>query len=115
MRTTSLPVWLAVWLGRSSAPRAEPTDWAPHRDAFDPEVISRYEHQLAADPFDARTLAKLARLFTGRHTDAELEQRLGDDRAAALIARAQLHRSRKDLAGALALYARATKLEPRGQ
>jgi tetratricopeptide (TPR) repeat protein len=114
MRTTALPVWLAVWLAGSSALWAQPADWAPHRDAFDPQVIARYEHQLAADPFDARALAKLARLFTGRHGDAELERRLGDDRAVALIARAQLHRTHKDVAGALGLYERATQLEPRG-
>lgn len=114
MRTTALPVWLAVWLAGSSAAHARPADWAPQRDAFDPQVIARYEHQLSIDPFDARTLAKLARLFTGRHTAAELEQRLGDDDPAALIARAQLHRTRADLAGALALYERATALEPEG-
>lgn len=113
MRTTTLPVCLAVWLG-ASAVHAQPADWAPHRDAFDPQVIARYEQQLASDPFDARTLAKLARMFTGRHTEAELEQRLGDDRAAALIARAQLHRTRRDSGGALALYERATVLDPGG-
>ncbi|HEY6033673.1 MAG TPA: tetratricopeptide repeat protein [Kofleriaceae bacterium] len=93
---------------------AQPADWAPQRDAFDPHVIARYEQMLAADPFDARTLAKLARLFTGRHTTAELERRLRDDRPAGLIARAQLHRTRNDPAGALALYERATELAPAG-
>ena len=106
---------LAVWTARSiTLAGAQPADWAPHRDAFDPQVIARYEQQVAADPFDARALAKLARLFTGRHTSAELEQRLGEDRAAGLIARAQLHRTRNDPAGALALYERAAALEPDG-
>ncbi|HET9987598.1 MAG TPA: tetratricopeptide repeat protein, partial [Kofleriaceae bacterium] len=106
---------LAVWTARSvTLAGAQPTDWAPHRDSFDPQVIARYEQQLATDPFDARALDKLARLFTGRHTSAELEQRLGDDRPAGLIARAQLHRTHKDPAGALALLERATALAPEG-
>jgi tetratricopeptide (TPR) repeat protein len=101
----------AVWIARSITPAgAQPADWAPHRDAFDPQVIARYEQQLAADPFDARALAQLARLFTGRHTAAELEQQLGDS-AAGLIARAQLHRTHADPAGALALFERAAAVD----
>ena len=100
---------LALCTARAAA---QPGDWAPQRDGFDPHVIARYEQILAADPFDARTLAKLARLFTGRHTAAELERQLGDDRPAGLIARAQLHRNHNDPAGALALYERAIELAP---
>src|SRR3569623_3265388 len=97
---------LALCTARAAA---QPGDWAPQRDGFDPHVIARYEQILAAAPFDARTLAKLARLFTGRHTAAELERQLGADRPAGLIARAQLHRNHNETAGALALYERAIR------
>src|SRR3569833_3067028 len=106
MQTTHV---LALCTARAAA---QPGDWAPQRDGFDPHVIARYEQILAADPFDARSRAKLARLFTGRHTAAELEHQLGDDRPAGLIARAQRHRNHNDPAGALALYERAIELAP---
>jgi len=101
---------VAVLAGRAVA---QPADWAPQRDAFDPQVIARYRQQLARDPFDDATLARLARLYTGRHTADELEQSLGEE-PAALVVRARLHQQRKDRAGATAFYLRALERDPAG-
>jgi tetratricopeptide (TPR) repeat protein len=91
---------------------AEPADWTPRRDPFDPKVVARYERVLAADPFDDRALAKIDQLFAGRHTTAELEADLGDRTAAALVIRARLRARHKDPVAALALFTRAAELAP---
>ncbi|MEO8840837.1 MAG: tetratricopeptide repeat protein [Kofleriaceae bacterium] len=91
---------------------AAPGDWTPTRDAFDPAVIARYEAILANDPFDDATLAKLDRLYRGRHTQADLERDLGETTASALVIRARLHLRHKDPETALPLLERAAKLAP---
>src|SRR5450432_1012017 len=102
----------ALWALLCSRAMAEPGDWTPRRDAFDPKVVARYEQVLAADPFDDHALAKLDQLYTGRHTIAELEGDLGDRTAGALVVRAQLRARHKDPTAALALFTRAAELAP---
>jgi tetratricopeptide (TPR) repeat protein len=91
---------------------AQPGDWTPTRDAFDPTVIARYEAILAKDPFDDAALAQLDQLYRGRHSLADLERDLGDTTASALAIRARLHLRHKDPATALPLLERAAKLAP---
>src|SRR3569833_3338831 len=98
MRTARV---LALCTARAAA---QPGDWAPQRDGFDPHVIARYEQILAADPFAARKLAKLARLFTGSHTTTKHKQQHKNKQPTKQNTHTQLHRNHNDPAGALALY-----------
>ena len=90
---------------------AQPADWTPTRDSFDPHVIARYEAILAANPFDDAILAKLDRLYSGHHTVEELESDLGET-ASGLAIRARLHLRHKDPTAALPLLERAAALAP---
>jgi tetratricopeptide (TPR) repeat protein len=93
---------------------AQPADWSPHRDPFDPQVVARYKQILARDPHDVNALAKLQQLYRSFRTiDAlESEYAAAPEDHGTLVVRARLRLARNDNPGALELFAKATAADP---
>nr|HEX4318929.1 tetratricopeptide repeat protein [Kofleriaceae bacterium] len=90
----ALMVIVLVLAGVAAPPaRADPGDWAPQRDPFDPAVVARYRAILASAPYDASALGKLEQLYRSYRTLAALDAVYASDRShAGLVVRARLAR-----------------------